>query len=274
MKNCTALTATFLSALVLGSVSGTLAQDLPKSQPKLLSIERESVKPGLAAEHAKHEAGWPAALAKAKSPDYYIAMTSMTGPREAWYVASWQSHAALGDSMKRDIKDEALTKDLDALALKDAQYISDVRTIQAAALTELSVGKFPDMAKVRYFEVMTLRVRPGSEMLFVQAAKAYASAAKRANPDASYRVYAVIAGMTAPTYLVFSTVENYSEFDGKLRDEAALWKGATPEELEVLHKFGAEGMIESEVNRYRLDPRQSYVPKETRDADPEFWNGK
>jgi hypothetical protein len=130
------------------------------------------------------------------------------------------------------------------------------------------------MAKVRFFQVMTLRVRPGFEMLFEQAAKAYASAAKRVNPDVSYRMYAVVAGMPGPTFLVFSTVENYAEFDGKLRDEQALWKAANADELEALHKFGAEGLIETEVNRYRLDPRQSYVPKETRDKDPEFWSGK
>jgi hypothetical protein len=274
MKNYTILTATLLSALVVGGVHGTFAQGLPKSQPKLLTIERESVKTGRAAEHAKHEAGWPAAFEKAKYPDYYIAMTSMTGPREAWYLSSWDSHAALGESLKRDIKDEALMKEMDALALKDAEYINSVQTLQAVAMPEISVGKFPDIAKVRFFQVMTMRVKPSSEMLFVEAAKAYASAAKRANPDVSYRIYAVIAGMPAPTYLIISSVSDYSEFDAKLRDEQALWKGATPEELEVLHKFGAEGITESEVNRFRLDPRQSYVPKETRDKDPEFWNGK
>ena len=274
MKTYSVLTATVLSVLALGSVTGTLAQGLPKSQPKLLSIVRESVKPGRAAEHAKHEAGWPAAYEKAKSTDHYIAMTSMTGPTEAWYVSSWDSHAALGESMKRDDKNEALGKDLEGLALKDSEYISDIRMFQAAAIPELSVGKFPEMAKVRFFQVMTLRVRPGFESLFEQAAKAYATAAKRVNPDVSYRMYAVIAGMPGPTFLAFSTVENYAEFDAKVRDEQALWKGANAEELEVLQKFGAEGLIETEVNRYRLDPRQSFVPKETRDKDPEFWSGK
>ena len=59
---------------------------LPTSQPKLLTIVREEVKPGRAADHANHEAGWPAAFEKAMSPDYYLAMTSLTGPSEAWYV--------------------------------------------------------------------------------------------------------------------------------------------------------------------------------------------
>jgi len=274
MKTYTVLTPTILSMLGFGCISGTFAQGLPTSQPKLLTIARESVKPGLASAHAKHEAGWPAAMEKAKSPDYYIAITSMTGPSEAWYLSSWESHAALGDSMKREEKNEALTKDFDALALKDADYISGTRVVQAAAMTDLSVGKFPEISKVRFFQVMTMRVKPGAEMLFMEAAKAYASAAKRANPDVSYRMYSVLAGMPAPTYLIFSTVENFSEFDGKLRDEEALWKGATADEMAALNKFGAEGMAEMEVNRFRLDPKQSYVSKEVRDKDPEFWKTK
>jgi hypothetical protein len=274
MKNCTILTATLLSALTLGSTTETFSQGLPNSQPKLLMIERESVKPGRSSEHARHEANWPAAFEKAKYPDHYIALTSMTGPREAWYVSPWDSHAAMGESFKRDIKDDALMKEMDALALKDSEYISDVRTIQAAAMPEISVGKFPEMGKARFFQVMTMRVKPGGEMLFVEAAKAYASAAKKVNPDVSYRVYAVIAGMPGPTYLIFSTVADYAEFDAKQRDEEALWKGASGDELTALQKFSAEGMVDVEVNRFRLDPRQSYVPKETRDQDPEFWKGK
>jgi len=30
-----------------------------------------------------------------RSHDYYIAMTSLTGPNEAWYVGASESHAAL-----------------------------------------------------------------------------------------------------------------------------------------------------------------------------------
>ena len=37
---------------------------------------REEVKISRSAEHAKHEAGFPAAYEKGKSPDYYLAMAS------------------------------------------------------------------------------------------------------------------------------------------------------------------------------------------------------
>jgi hypothetical protein len=75
-----------LSLLALTGLTFAQGQSLPQSQPALLTIVREEIKPGRGADHAKHEAGWPAAYEKAKSPDFYLAMTSLTGPAEAWYL--------------------------------------------------------------------------------------------------------------------------------------------------------------------------------------------
>ena len=36
----------------------------------------------------------------------------------------------------------------------------------------------------------------------------------------------------------------------------------------------SEALINIEANRSRVDPKQSYVPKETQDKDPEFWGKK
>jgi len=263
-----------LSAAGFGSSTGTLAQGLPKTQPKLLTIVREEVKIGRSAEHAKHEEGWPAAFAKAKSTDYYMGVTSMTGPNEAWFIIPSESHAALGESMKQQDKDPVLSAELERLSLKDAEYISGARTIQAIAMPELTVGDFPDVNKVRFFEITIFRIKPGHSMQFEEGAKAYASARKRADSKAGYRVYQVIAGMPSPTYVVVSSVENYGDFDQMLAADMATWKQATDDEKGVLQKAGSEAILSSESNRFRVDPHMSFVPKETREADPEFWAAK
>jgi hypothetical protein len=36
----------------------------------------------------------------------------------------------------------------------------------------------------------------------------------------------------------------------------------------------SEALINIEANRFRVDPKQSYVPKETRGNDPEVWGNK
>ena len=83
-----------------------------------------------------------------------------------------------------------------------------------------------------------------------------------------------MAGMPSPTYLVFSSVTSYGAFDKGMAEGAATMKAATEEEMNVLQKFSAEGLINSENIRFRLDPVMSYVPKDVRAQDPAFWMPK
>ena len=263
-----------LALLSTGSASMALSQAVPTSQPNLLTITREDVKTGHNAAHAAHEVGWPAAYAKAKSPYYYFAMVSMTGPNEAWYVSPYESHAKLGESMKMESDNATLSAELARLARTDADHINSVRTLHAVARTDLSYGAFPDMGLARYWEITTFRVRPGHEEGFANAAKAYAAAAKRATPNTSWRTYEVIAGLPGPTYLVFSSVPSFADFDRGMTDNMALTKAFTPDELATLEKFASAGMINAETHRFRLDATQSYVDAATKAKDPAFWTPK
>lgn len=242
----------------------------------MLTIVREEVKVGRAAEHSKIEAGWPAAYEKSKSPYYYLALVSMTGPNEAWYVTPYESHAAVGDSLKREDTDTdpVLSAELARLSRVDAEVLNSSRVMQARARKDLSYGTFPDLAKVRFNEITIFRVRPGHEAQFEAAGKAYGAATKRAGVTSGYRVYEVIAGIPGPTYLIFSSVTAYSEFDQGMADGDKTMKGASAEEGAALQKFMLEGVINVETHRFRLDPAQSYVPKETRAVDPAFWMPK
>lgn len=268
MLRCLATTLALI-CVPLGFAQG----GLPTAQPKRLTIIREQVKPGMGAAHAHHEAGWPAAFEKAKSPDYYIAITSMTGPSEAWYLIPSESHAAEAAAMKRDAKDEVLSAELDRLALADAQYITGVTTIQTIGRPDLSMGKFPDIAKARFFEILFFSVRQGQEAKMDALMKAYAGVRKRVSPEASYRVYTVQAGMPDPTYIVMMSVGDYAEFDRTMAEHNKVFEVATAEEHAEFAKWG-EAVFRSETNRFRLSPGMSYVSKEVRASDPGFWSAK
>ena len=263
-----------LVALLVGCAGSLSAQALPTSQPALLTIVREDVKIGREADHAKFEAGWPAAYAKAKSPVFYLAFVSMTGPNEAWYIVPAASHAEMDDAMKREAGNAALSAELERLGRGDSEFITNRRVIQAAGRADLSMGAFPDLAKARFTEVTWIRVRPGREGDFETAAKAYRTAAQRSAPATSYRIYEVIAGVPGPTYLVFASVNSYGAFDQMMAGAQATMRGATADEASTLQKFFADGVINFETQRFRVDPAQSYVPAETRAADPAFWNPK
>ena len=255
----------------MSSASVVLSQGMPTSQPGLITIVREEVKPGHGAMHATFEAGWPAAYAKAKSPYYYLAMVAMTGPNESWYVSPYASHASYAEGMKSESDDKVLAAELARLQKGDADHINYSRQMHAAARPDLSYGTFPDMGLARFWEITTFRVRPGYEEGFASAAKAYAAAAKRAVPNMSWRTYEVVAGLPGPTYLVFSSVQSFGEFDKSMQQGMDVGKAFTPDELSTLQKFSTAGLINAETQRFRLDPKQSYVDAPTKAKDTKFW---
>ncbi len=263
-----------LPAFLLAGVGTALAQGLPTSQPALIQIFREQVKLGRAPDHARIEAGWPAAFAKAKSPNYYLAMTSLTGASEAWFIVPYASNAVAAAEMKLEESDTTLAAELQRLSRADAEVLNDSRSLQAVARPDLSHGTFPNLAKQRFWEISTFRVRPGHETDFEAAAKAYGAATDRTAPGFSYRVYAVTAGMPEPTFLVFASVESYAQFDDMMANGMKTMQSMTPEERTTLQKFSADGLLNSETNRFQLNPVMSYVPPETRATDPTFWMPK
>jgi hypothetical protein len=267
------LTASLVAVLLVVSASTAVAQSLPTSQPNYLQIYREEVKLGHSADHVKVEAGWPAAYEQAKSPYTYIALESMTGPPEVWFVSPFDSQKAMEDSQNRE-KEPVLAAWLARLSKADAEHISANRSILAMARKDLSYGAYPETAKQRFYEITIFRVRPGHERGFEAAAKAYGAACKRGAPQSSFRVYEIMAGMPSPTYLVFGSVPAYGVFDRVMADSEATMKAATEEERNALEKFSLEGLMNSETIRFRLDPTMSYVPKETRAQDPAFWMPK
>jgi len=261
-------------ALLLLIGAGTaLAQGLPTSQPGYLTIYREYVKVGRSAEHATIEAGWPAAFAKANSPTTYLALTSMTGGTEAWFLTPSASHAAMEADMKRNDADPALTAELARLSRADAEAIDEVRTLQLRARPDLSMGTFPNLAKVRYYEVTTFRVRLGQEQAFEAASKTWMASAKRNAPSTAYRTYSLMAGGLAGTYMMFASLESYAGFDQTTADGDKVWAGMTPDELAVMEK-AVGGITSIETQRFRVDPTMSYVDQATRATDPAFWTPK
>jgi hypothetical protein len=268
----TALRLTLL-AIAAGSAADALAQGMPTTQPKLLHIYREEIKPGRSADHAKWEAGWPAAFEKAGAKYTYIALTSMTGPQEAWFISPFADHAAFGQSLA-DEADPALGPELERLAKGDGEFLERLSAMQAVAAPELSHGAFPDMSKVRFYEITTFRVKPGHYDEWVAATKAYKAAAARSAQGASWRTYEVVAGAPGGTWLVMSSTGSFADFDRMAAEGEATWKGMNTEERAVLGKFMREGVLSTATQRYRVSPSMSYVDAATRAKDPAFWGAK
>jgi hypothetical protein len=271
----TALRVTAMVATVMAMPAGLIAQTqtgLPTTQPTAITIFREFVKPGHNAEHEKLEVGWPAAFAKSKSPAYYLALTSMTGANEAWYVSTYASWKALGDQNKADAGNAVLTAELDRLSKADGEHLTNTISIHAIGRPDLSHGAFPEIAKQRVFEITWYRVRMGHEDGFDAAAKVVQKAFAKALPQSSYRVYQVVGGVAGgPTFLVFSSGTAYEFFDGAMATGSALNAAYSAEDRAMLQKFTLEGIVNVEAQRFTVNGPMSYVPAETIAQDPAFW---
>jgi heme-degrading monooxygenase HmoA len=264
----------FCFALGILTLPVFAADDLPTSQPNVISIIREQVKVGHVAAHGRHEAGWPAAFEKAKHPYHYIALTSITGPDEAWYVIPYESHAKMGDDFQKAEGDRELSAETERLSAEDAQHVSSASVIHAAGRKDLSYGDFPEIAQMRLFVIETFTVRPGHGTEFEEAAKAYAAAAKKAGVKTGFRTYQVLAGMPAPTYLVFSSLKEFGEWNKGGEEFGKTMAAANEQEKAAMQKGMREAVVKQENTRFRIDPKQSYVPLETRKKAPDFWLAK
>ena len=261
-----------LFLLVLSS--SVASQGLPASQPALLVVYREQVKPGHSGAHAKSEAMWPAAYAKAKSQNYYLAMSSMTGMPVVWFVLPWASYDAMGKAMAKDEADPVLSAELARAHEADGPHIDNLPSLELMARPDLSHGAYPDMNRQRFWEISIWRIKPGHEEQFVAAAKTYKALATRLMPNAAWRAYQVTAGMPAPTFVIFSSVESLGAFDRNMSEDMAAMQQMTPEERATFTKFNSEDVMSVETNRFRLDPKMSYVSPDTRATDIAFWGAK
>ena len=76
-------------ALAVAAPAAMRAQTTPMPANNVFTIFRESVKVGKGHAHDAHETAWARAMAAAKDPEPFIAMTSLTGPTEIWYMAAY-----------------------------------------------------------------------------------------------------------------------------------------------------------------------------------------
>ncbi len=80
--------------------------------------------------------------------------------------------------------------------------------------------------------------------------------------------------MNGCNYMNFGSVAEYGGFDQVLADGNAVFAGMNDDERGTITTMLREDIQNAINNRYRLNPRTSYVAPETRAADPDFWNSK
>jgi hypothetical protein len=242
--------------------------------PTVLQIFREEVKQGKAPAHEVMEAGWPRAFARANWPTHYLAMTSLTGPSEAWFMTGYDSFAAWEADSRNIDKNAGLKKELDQLEAKDGELRSGGRSIVASLRGDLSNQPNVDMPKMRYFRVITIRLKPGHDAQFPEAIKILKAGYDKANLTLPWAIYQISSGMAVPTFLVFIPMKSLDEVDLAVSRSKTLQEAQGEENAKKLQAIAADAYFSVDSNIFAFNPNMSYPSKEWAAADPEFWKPK
>jgi hypothetical protein len=264
---------TMLAVAVAACVVPLSAQ--PGGPPPILQIIREVVKEGKGAAHRKVEHDYASTFRKNKYPFNYVALTTVSGPGEVWFVEPYPSFAAIEESDKLSDK-QPLKGEIELVEGHDGELRTSSRTMTAVLRKELCY--IPEngitLPKTRYVMIGSLRVRLGHDEDFMAGGKMILDAYRKAKMDATVFAYQVIAGAPDGLYLFIAPMASLSEMDKEPEREKAMVQAMGEENFKRLMKSTGDVFQTMENTIFAVSPEMSYVSKETEDADPAFWRPK
>ncbi len=241
--------------------------------PPILVIYKEDVKAGHVQTHDDLEAKFARTYSKMPGAQYYLAMNSISGPNQSWFV---QPYACLDDVAKEyqagDHAPTQLKANLQQIVGGESDNLANQQAITAVYREDLSYNAAAaHMPNARYVEVVTYRVAPGHDADFMEAAKMVRAAHEKANQPMEWATYEVFAGAPSGTFYVFRALDSLAKADPtKNTMMQAVDQALGQDGMKRLMQLIADGHITREVNFFAFNPKTSYAPPEVAAADP-FW---
>ena len=274
MKHCICLTSAI--AVMAFTASPTFAQD-PTGPPPLLRIIREDIKPGRAAAHERIETGYVRAFSKSKYPNY-IAMTSLTGTDQAWFIEAYENYAALDAALQLVDHDPVLKKQLNQIDPQDGDVRTGGRGMILTYQKDLSYRGdelVRDIPKAHYMRVQTIRIKSGHGPEYADVRKSLNAALAKMNVAAPAAVYSVASGAAAGTYIVFRPAESLKSMDpGPAPTMTIAQAMGGDAAFASYRKANNDVVVSSENVLFIFSPTMSYPPKRFTDVNPSFWAPK
>jgi hypothetical protein len=270
MRNALRTLAVALAAAA--PIAAAHAQPAPQTY-NVLSVYRETVKPGKGTEHDAHEEAWAraSAVAMGKNQVPMLAIGAMSGAPEIWYMNIFPTWADLektnaGSNPAMDVVDRQFS-------MKEGDYLGDARRMIFRARNDLSYGADADLAKMRYFSVTRIVVRPGHAAEYEENRKMIKAAHEAARQSDSFRIWEVVTGAPAGTYLQFVARKSLAEIDSGAVIHGPAYLAALGGETaqKKMAANSASSVISTEQNTFRFLPQQSVPPAEWVTADPKYW---
>jgi hypothetical protein len=239
----------------------------------LLLIHREEIKAGRAAAHTVNETAWAGAFARSEIPVYWLGMTTIAGPSEAWFLEAHDSLASVQRGEEAVEAHAALRAESDGFAASEADLLTNVSRVivrYRPALSYQPVVKLPEM---RFMSVDMVHVKPGYVADFAEVWREIVAAHTASKMDEHWAVYEVESGMEDGTFLFFYPSRSLAEVDAAGPAHAAdAFRDAMGERGRARSReVQQRAEVSSMRYHFRLSPAMSTLPATWAEADP-FWN--
>lgn len=254
-------------ALAATLVVPAIAQDNMQGPPKVLSIIREEVKAGKGFAHDQNETAWLQAFLKAKYSTPMLTVSAVTGPPENWFLVGFDSFAAMEKENEQMMKNATWRNINMTYSAKEADLISDARTITARYRADYSYKPEIKVGEYKYFSISVIRFRLGEDVDAYY--KAINGAREKAGLDSHIVVYAVNSGMPAGTVISFTPIKSMAQWD----DPPNQALQAAQKEIGWAQMV-AKSILNVETRLYAFSPEMSNPTKEMVAANPDFWKPK
>ncbi len=261
----------FCLLLAAGSLPGYAQQAQSAPPPALLQIYRDPVKPSKMAEYSRIES--EAAQARARASTWpYLAIQSITGPQEVWFVSGFDSYAAMERSAEPFSRNAMLTAELNRLLEAKTSLVADPRAVYAHYREDLSSSAGLVQPRTRFFTVTIVTVRSGHEREYEEVHRTLKAARQRAGTADNRVVYQVVSGMPRNVYLIFSAHHSLQNagaaLDPAVDDYTTDVDDSTRNRLDEYTRVSA---LSSETWLFSVSPAMSNPAGEWIADDPEFW---
>jgi hypothetical protein len=271
MKTTHFAVAALLALSALPVTSQSLNQN-PAGAPKLALLVYQQTQAGRTGARQELETSLARAFDRLQAPLSWIELEAVTGPPGALFFDPGKSYddiekagAQLASifaahpelAQKQQSVDELLTSSSTVVALRRDDLGYRTETL--------------DLAKARFLQIETVRVRPGHKRDFADAQTTLRSALEKSHSDIARVVYQVDHGIPAPTFLIVEVLHSLKELDDRITARASLERTVTEVERVHLEQIARDAYESRQSNLYGIHPEMSHVSKDFAMQDPQFW---
>lgn len=240
----------------------------------VLQITREVVKEGHSSIHEKTDTDFPKVLRKSKFSYHVLALNSMSGANEVWFVIGYPSFedVAKGGS---EFDKQPLKGDFELQDARDGEHRVSSRSMTAVYRKDLSYHpELASLGKTRFLTIGSYRVKLGHQEDMMAGSKTLYGALEKANLQFPVLAYEVIAGVPDGLFLFIEPMESLKTLDEAPARDRAMIGAMGAENFSRFNKGTGDVFTTMETDLFSVNPSLSYMSKETEDVDPDFWRPK